>query len=325
MPLTRAIEQVGGLQTQYAPSGYVALWTRLRDFRRDKLTKALERRRVIQGWMMRSTIHMASARDYWPFIEGVRRIRRETWFRGFRKQVQGVDMEKVAKLVRSALRDGPRKQAELTAMVKDAGYPSPGTWYGAQLWVDMVRVPPSGTWERPRADLYALAEDWLGPSTSSEKDGQQQLVRRYLGGFGPASVGDIASWAGWTVGATREILEPLRPRRFRDEQGGELVDLPRAPLPDADAPAPPRFIPVWEPMLLVSARRTQVLPEEYRGRIFNTKTPHSFNTFLVDGQVAGTWRYGKEKVKLEPFAPIPRSAKRELEEEAARLAAWHAD
>jgi hypothetical protein len=325
MPLTRAIEQVGGLQTQYSPSGYIALWSRLRDFRRDALTRALEKRRVVQGWMMRSTIHMASARDYWPFVEGVRRTRQDTWFRAWRKQVQDVDIKKVAKLVRSALRDGPRKQAELAALIKDAGYPSQGTWYGAQLYVDMVRVPPSGTWERPRADLYALAENWLGPSTSDEKAGQALLVRRFLGGFGPASVGDIAGWTGWSIGTTRQILEPLRLRRFRGEEGGELMDLARAPLPDADASAPPRFIPAWEPMLLVSSRRTQVLPEEYRGRIFNTKTPHSFSTFLLDGQVAGTWKYEKGKVRLEPFAPIPRKAKRELEDEAALLAAWHAD
>jgi hypothetical protein len=114
-------------------------------------------------------------------------------------------------------------------------------------------------------------------------------------------------------------------RRFRDEQGVELFDLPDAPLPDAETPAPVRFLGTWEAALLVHARRTQVLPERYRGLVFNTKTPHSFPTFLVDGAVAGTWRYEESRVRLEPFDPLPRPVRRELDEESERLAAFHAD
>src|ERR671935_277355 len=114
----------------------------------------------------------------------------------------------------------------------------------------------------------------------------------------------------------RPALERLELRRF----GGGLVDLPRAPLPRADTPAPVRFLPVWDATLLVHARRTGILPERYRPAIFNTKTPHSFNTFLVDGRVAGTWRYEGERVRLEPFERIPREARAELAEEAERLA-----
>jgi hypothetical protein len=118
-------------------------------------------------------------------------------------------------------------------------------------------------------------------------------------------------------------LERLKLRRFRDEDGKELLDLPRAPLPPADTPAPPRFLPVWDATLLVHARRTQILPEEYRPLVFNVKTPHSVNTFLVDGQVAGTWRYEEGKVRLDPFEPVPRKERRPLDEEAKRLAAFH--
>jgi hypothetical protein len=149
------------------------------------------------------------------------------------------------------------------------------------------------------------------------------LVRRYLGAFGPASAVDIASWAGWSIGATRQVLYRARLRRFRDEKGAELLDLPGASLPAGDTPAPPRFIPVWEPMLLVHARRTQVLPEEYRSAVFNTKTPQSLSTFLVDGRVAGTWRYAGGKIELEAFAPIPRPERRLLSAEASRLAAFY--
>jgi DNA glycosylase AlkZ-like len=120
------------------------------------------------------------------------------------------------------------------------------------------------------------------------------------------------------------VVERLTLRRFRDERGGELIDLPRAPLPGPDATAPVRFIPTWDATLLVHARRTRILPEVYRDRVFNTKTPHSVPTFLVDGTVAGTWRYEQGRVQTKPFDPLPRSARRELEDEAARLAAFHA-
>ena len=122
---------------------------------------------------------------------------------------------------------------------------------------------------------------------------------------------------------TKRALERLDLRRFRDEQGKELVDLPRLPLPDADTPAPVRFLPVWDATLLVHARRTQILPEKYRSRVFNTKTPHSVNAFLVDGQVAGTWKYEKGKIRVEPFGRLPKGVRAELDDEAERLAEFH--
>jgi hypothetical protein len=119
-------------------------------------------------------------------------------------------------------------------------------------------------------------------------------------------------------------LERLELRRFRDEDGKELLDLPRAPLPDPATPAPPRFLPVWDATLLVHARRTQILPEAYRPRVFNIKTPNSVSTFLVDGAVAGTWRYDKGRITLAPFERLDPATRRELDDEAERLAAFHA-
>src|SRR5439155_16112510 len=174
-------------------------------------------------------------------------------------------------------------------------------------------------------DLYGLAEDWLGPPpVLSENDALDHLVRRHLGAFGPTPVTDIASWAGARVGAIAPALERLRLRRFRDERGGELLDLSRAPLPDPETPAPVRFLPTWDATLLVHARRAGILPEQYRPRIFHTKAPHSFSTFLVDGAVAGTWRCEDGRVKLDPFERLSRATRTELEEEADRLAAFHA-
>jgi Winged helix DNA-binding domain len=324
LSLPRALEQVAGLQSQYAPSAYVACWSRLRDFRRDALTRALEQRRAVQATLMRTTIHVVSRRDYPLFAEAIREPRR-AWWRGVqRRQVEGVDIDAAAALVRKHLAGGPRRQAELTALLAAEGFPA-AAWSGVGLWLDLVRAPPSGTWQQRRADLYGLADQVLAPWSVTPAEGMEHLVRRYLGGFGPASARDVAGWAGVPVTTLRPVLERVGERRFRDEQGGELFDLPRAPLPDPETPAPVRFLPTWDATLLVHARRTQLLPERYRGLVFTTRNPHSVPTFLVDGAVAGSWRHQQGRVRLEPFEPLPRRVTRELEEEARHLAAFHAD
>ena len=149
-------------------------------------------------------------------------------------------------------------------------------------------------------------------------------MRRYLTGFGPASRSDIADWAGLPPKEIGPALERLRLRRFRSESGEELLDLPRAPLPDPDTKAPARFLPVWDASLLVHARRTGILPERYRPIVFNTRTPHSVQTFLVDGVVAGTWKHERGGMRLEPFARLDRGTRSELDEEAELLTALHA-
>ena len=314
LPIPRVLERMGGLQAQYAPSMYIGLRSRMESFERSDLDRALERRTVVQGTLMRTTIHLVSARDYWPFALGIRRSRREWWLRLQKGAMDDATMRRRAAHVRRLLESGPRPAKELEQQA--SGY------FG--LWLDLVRVPPSGTWERRRADLYATAEAWLGPSDVSEAEGMEHLVRRYLGGFGPAPPADIATWAGIPAARLAETLRAMTLRRFRDEAGRELLDLPRAPLPDAATAAPVRFLPVWDAMLLVHARRSGVLPEEYRPRLFSAQNPASTNTFLVDGVVAGTWRYERGRIELAPFRSLRRSARRELETEAERLAELYA-
>jgi len=193
---------------------------------------------------------------------------------------------------------------------------------GVAQWLDMVRVPPSGTWDQRRADTYGLAESWIRPIAYTELAGLEHVIRRYLGAFGPASIREIADWAGIPYTKLLPVLAGMSLRHFRDEKGKDLIDLPRAPLPDANTPAPVRFLPTWDATLLVHARRTQILPERYRPLVFNTKTPHSVPTFLIDGAVAGAWRVEGGRVELEPFEPIPKSVRREVHEEAQRLAAF---
>ncbi|MGQ0606970.1 MAG: winged helix DNA-binding domain-containing protein [Chloroflexota bacterium] len=322
LSLTEVMEQMGGIQMQYAPAGYIGLWSRMHDFDRPMLTQALEERRAIQATMMRATIHTVSAADYWPMMAGIRRVNRE-WYTRVQRDVRTTDMEAVAVAVRDELASGPLRMNELTQRLVARGFP-PRSANWAGLWVDMVRVPPSGTWEQRRADLYGPADQWIPPVEVSEDDGIEHLIRRYLGAFGPAPLRDVASWMGLNVGQMKHVADGMELRALHDEAGKTLVDLPGAPLPDPETPAPPRFLAVWDAMLLVHARRTQVLPEEYRPLIFNTKTPHSHNTFLVDGQVAGTWRFEHSEIQLAPLRDLTPSERHELDEEAHRLATLYA-
>jgi winged helix DNA-binding protein len=150
-------------------------------------------------------------------------------------------------------------------------------------------------------------------------------VGRYLAAFGPASRDDVVRFTAIHKTRLKPILERMKLRRFLDEAGKEVIDVPRGLLPDPETPAPVRFLPTWDAALLVHTRRTGVLPERHRERIFGTKTPQSFPTFLVDGRVAGTWRHEAGRVRLDPFERIPRAVRRELDDEAERLAAFHHD
>jgi hypothetical protein len=323
LPIVEAVERLGGLQTQYAPSGYVGLWSRLVNLDRQMLTSSLERREVIQGTLMRATIHTVSAADYWPMAIAIRRSRREWYDRVWRSALAGHDMAAAVRIVRRELRSGPRPARDLKSALGAAGLPTRAfTFVG--VWVDLVRVPPSGTWGRRRADLYALAEDWLTvPAGIDEASGLDLLVRRYLGGFGPARIADIAGWAGVGVATLAPAIERSQLRRFHDEQGAELVDAPDAPLPPASTEGPIRFLAHFDPTLLVHQRATQILPEQYRQRVFNVRAPQDVATFLVDGQVAGLWRYRDGRIEVEPFAQLPARARHTIDEEAARLAAFH--
>jgi hypothetical protein len=318
LSVPNVLEQMAGLQAQYAPAMYVGLWSRVRDLRRDLVTELLVKRDIVQGTLLRGTIHLVSKRDYWPFAAGIRVARREWYLRVTKKTGPSEQsVLKAADVLRRALRDGPLRTSQIDELI---GRDNRG---GVGLFVDLVRVPPSGTWERRRADLFGLAEEWVGPDTASEVDGIELLVRRYLGGFGPSTRHEIADWAGLPVTAIDPVLAALDLRRFRAEDGAELLDLPDAPLPDPQTPAPVRFLAQWDAALLAHARRSGILPEEYRPRIFNTKMPQSVGTFLVDGSVAGTWKLVDGRVKTEEFHKLGRATRRELADEAERLTAFY--
>ncbi|HUQ42006.1 MAG TPA: winged helix DNA-binding domain-containing protein [Candidatus Limnocylindrales bacterium] len=314
-----ALESICGVQDQYAPNGYIRLWSCVQDFAREDLTRALVRRSVVQGTLMRGTIHLVSARDYPIFVAAIREFRRE-WARGIHKQDDS-DRSRAVARIRGRLRGRTVDRRDLGEL---AGGASPAVLQTIDTDAELLRVPPSGTWEHRRASTLALASEWLGRTPKmSARAALAHLVTRYLRAFGPAPAQDIASFIGASPAHLRPVLASLGLRRFRDEPGRELLDLPGAPLPDADTPAPVRFLPTWDALLLIHARRTGVLDESYRKVIFRTTAPQSFPTFLVDGRVAGTWSYTEGRVRLEPFERLGRAVRRELADEGERLAAFH--
>jgi Winged helix DNA-binding domain len=318
--LTDVVEQIGGLQTQYAPSGYVGLWTRVDGFRRKALTTALEDRSLIQATLMRVTIHVVSKREFWRYAMGVREARRAWARRAWAGTVGDGDeptMIANARRLSDVLAEGPRT-------VKELGDLGAGFVGNLGLWVDLVRVPPSGTWERRRADRLGLAEDWVGPPDATEAEGLMHLVRAYLRAFGPAAWRDIASWAGIPVTEARRGGQGLTLATYRDEDGRELVDLADGELPDPGTPAPVRFLPHWDATLLVHARRTGILPEPHRARIFTSRNPFSVGTYLVDGAVAGGWSVREGRIVLDPYDVLTTTDQRAVDDERDALDAFHA-
>ncbi|MCU1461663.1 MAG: hypothetical protein JWO37_1738 [Acidimicrobiales bacterium] len=319
--MPKALERVGGLQAQYAPAMYLGLWSRVDGFARDDLTNALETKKVAQGTLQRATIHVVSKGDYWPFAVAIADERRRWWLAATRNEVSASEMGLIAKRVRARLHEqSPITRKDIDAIAGDAHRTN-----GVNLWLDLLRVPPSGTWDRRRADIFAAGRDWLGPPPDdlTPEKATAHVVKRYLEGYGPATVAEIANWAGLKPTTVTEALGSIATRTFEAENGDALVDLPRAPLPDPDTPAPVRFLPVWDATLLAHARRALVIKEEDRTKIFSTKTPHSLNTVLVDGQVAGTWHFEKGKITFDPFGRLDAKTKREVTAEADRLAAFH--
>jgi DNA glycosylase AlkZ-like len=311
-----AVEQLGGLQTQYSPAGYVGLWSRLRSFRRDALTAALEDRSLVQATLMRTTIHTVSGREFWLYARGIRDARRAaaTRIRTLpAEEVLRANSERLA----AALSDGPKSVKELDGLAS-------GFLGTLGLWVNLVRVPPSGTWERRRADRLGLAETWVGPCDATEQESLTHLVRAHLRAFGPAAWKDIAGWAGVSVAEVKRGGANLTLVPFRDGDGRELVDLPDGPLPDETTPAPARFLAHFDNATLVHFRRAGILPEEHRTRIFNIRNPFPLATVLVDGRVVGGWSVRDGRVVLEPFEELAPRDRDAVEDERAALEAFYA-
>jgi hypothetical protein len=316
LPVARAIERVAALQAQWAPAPYLALWSRLEGFERSALERALARGSVVKALLMRATMHLVSARDY-PWLDScVREARTLVRTRGTKPPP--------ARVVERALalaREQPRSRPDL---MRELGY-DPRSQDPEELreqsWIvalaRLEQTPEAAFWAFRGSPLLRPTEHELPPRPKAAA----YLIRRYLAAFGPATRGDVSAWSGVPIRDLAPGFESIRLRGFRDERGRELFDLPRAPLAAADTPAPPRLLPRWEEVLLAHKDRTRVLPDEYRSQVIAVNGDVR-QAILVDGFVAGYWEQDGERVTVHPFAPVPRQARREVEDEARRLEAW---
>jgi Winged helix DNA-binding domain len=304
------IERLVGVQAQWPSAPYVGLWTRTTSFRRESLERLLVKGEVVKATVMRQTLHLVTPRDY----ALIRAAMSETNF-----PWETAVAKRLAPSVRALAAAGPLTGAEGVAYIERKhglkGIDARRAWRAARVRAHLLHHHETALWRaRPEGRFVALAE----PEPHVPLEARAEMLRRYLAVFGPASRRDIVQWSMMHVPEISASLELLELRRFRDESGRELLDVPRAPLPGAGTPAPVRFLPKWDNALLAWADRTRILPEEYR-RVVIGQNGDVAQTFLVDGFVAGTWRAERGRVVAEPFAKLSRSAKSELKDEAARL------
>ncbi|MFD4629096.1 winged helix DNA-binding domain-containing protein [Streptomyces sp. NPDC058284] len=329
-----AVTHLVGLQAQNVKPPYYALAARLAEFDPGELSALLDSRELVRMVTLRSTIHLHTADD----ARSLRRLvqgARERELSAFRNGLTGVDLSELAGLARAAVEAEPRtmKQLRETLLVRWPDADPQALAVAARCTLPLVQVTPRGLWRRGGQVALTTLEQWLGDGPDSRSGATpgvtlDDTVLRYLAAFGPASVKDMQTWARLT--RMREVFERLRPRlrTYRDENGVELFDLPDAPRPDADTPAPPRFLPEYDNLLLAHADRTRVVPAAYKGRTWKGNVP--FSVFLLDGFLAGVWRLVEETKRgkgaeggaavltIEPFGKPSRAQRDELTREAER-------
>jgi winged helix DNA-binding protein len=310
-----AIEHLVGMQAQEPLAPYTGLWTRLTRFEPGELSRMTEAGEVVRGTLMRRTVHLVTAGDYLA----LRPVMQDMVERGyasspFARQIAGVDMAQLLAAGRALVEDEPRTTAEL----RDALGPrwpdadAESLAYAVRYHLPLVQLPPRGMWPTRKGHARArvtTAEQWLGRPLSPDA-APQATIRRYLAAFGPATVQDIAAWSGLT--RVREAVDGMGLRRLP----AGLLDVEEAPLPDPDTPAPPRFIPPFDNVVLGHKDRARIVADEDRPRLIaDLGKP----MFLVDGFVRGTWRITDGALALEPWHPLTRQEQAAVGAEGERL------
>ncbi|MEV5605280.1 winged helix DNA-binding domain-containing protein [Streptomyces sp. NPDC052299] len=315
-----AVGHLVGLQAQNTKPPYYQLLARLEGFRPADLSVLMESREVVRIVTLRSTIHTHTADDALtlrPLVQAARD--RELGI--FRKRLTGVDLDRLRELSRAYVEEAPRTPKEIrTRLLTEWPEADPQALStAARCLLPLVQVTPRGLWGTSGGVALTTVEHWLGRTADAAPD-IEDAVLRYLGAFGPASVKDMQSWAGLT--RLKEVFERLRPRlvTFRDEHGTELFDLPDAPRPAEDTPAPPRFLPEFDNVLLGHADRTRVIPADLKG--LNGVGNQTYGSVLVDGFFAAVWRLDTPPrapavVTVQEVRPLTPAERDAVTEEAA--------
>jgi hypothetical protein len=307
MPAIEAIEHLAGMQSQAPQAPYVGLWTRLREFGTRELSDLIATRRAVRAPLMRATLLLVSAEDCLAFRPAVQPVL-ERSFASAPFDVAGVDIAALLDAGRELIEHRPRTRAELGALLAKRwpGHDPASLAQAITCLVPAVQVPPRGIWGKSGQARWTTVESWLGRDLDVDT-AAERLVVRYLGAFGPATVRDVQVWSGFTRIA--EVIEVLRDQlvTFRAEDGGELFDLPDAPRPDPATPAPPRFLPEYDNLLLSHANRTRFMTGGERVPL-QPGLGGRYGMLLIDGVFRGTWRITRQHdtavLHVEPFTPV---------------------
>ncbi|MFD0903218.1 winged helix DNA-binding domain-containing protein [Actinomadura sediminis] len=310
-PVAEAVGRLLGMQAQEPKPPFLGLWSRLDGFEASELHAALHDRSLVRATAMRATLHLMTAPDYTafratlqPVLDGALRV--------LGTRAQGLDTEATAGAARRLLRERPRTFNEIRALLQEE-FPDVNEralGYAVRMCVPLVMVPTDDRWGFPRASGFALADSWLGAAPDAEP-AVDALMLRYLAAFGPASAADAQTWSG--LSALGEVFDRLRPRLrvFADDAGRELFDLPDAPRPGPDVPAPARLLPEFDSLVLAHADRRRIIADAHRPHL-TTKNLRVRAVFLWDGFARGVWETEYKRrvatLRLRPFEPLPPEA-----------------
>jgi hypothetical protein len=300
-----AIDRLVGMQSQEPNAPYAGLWSRVHDFQTDELVRLLETRQVVRTHVMRATIHTLTAEDGLHLRRVIQPVLDRSFHQGspFGKALLGMDLEAVLAAGRVFLEEKPRRRADLARHLS-ARWPerdAPSLSYALTYLVPLVQIPPRGSWGSVSQPVWTTTEAWLGRPVPTEAS-LEDVILRYLAAFGPASVADVRAWSGLT--GLRAVIERMRAQLvvFHDDNGRELFDVPHGLLPDPETPAPPRFLPEFDNVLVAHADKTRIIPpEHYKWAMTHLGTP----MILVDGFVRGAWRVMRDDdvptLRIEPL------------------------